>query len=74
MGNIFKWAGPLEDDWLNDQRDLAKEVMRRMRSFGMKTVQPGFAGNIPRPFEELYPNAKITKQQTWSHFQCDLSW
>ena len=74
MGNIFGWAGPLNDDWHLDQKILAKNVIKRMRSFGMVTILPAFAGNIPSQFSKLFPKAKINNHPSWSHFNCSYSW
>ena len=44
MGNMRGWGGPLDDDWIVAQRDLQKNIVERMREFGMTPVLPGFAG------------------------------
>lgn len=40
MGNMRGWGGPLDDDFINSQRDLQKLIVARMRSFGMVGVRP----------------------------------
>lgn len=60
MGNLDGFLGPLPQDFINNQVDLQKKILKRERSFGMKPVLPAFAGHIPKAIKEKYPDAKIT--------------
>lgn len=51
MGNIRAWGGPLPQSWLDSDLALQKQILRRMKSFGMIPVLPGFAGHVPGGFK-----------------------
>ncbi|MCQ2095680.1 MAG: alpha-N-acetylglucosaminidase [Bacteroidaceae bacterium] len=46
MGNLEGWGGPLPLSWYAQQEKLQKQILRRMRAFGMKPVLPGYGGMI----------------------------
>ena len=48
MGNIRGWGGPLPQSWHVQQVALQKQILQRMRGFGMIPVLPGFAGHVPK--------------------------
>ncbi|CAH1960019.1 unnamed protein product [Acanthoscelides obtectus] len=68
MGNIRGWAGPLSTDWHEKSVRLQKQILSRIRSFGMLAVLPAFAGHLPRAFKRLYPEANMTLMEPWNNF------
>jgi alpha-N-acetylglucosaminidase len=60
MGNLDSFLGPLPQEYITNQLELQKQILKRERSFGMKPVLPAFAGHVPKAIKEKYPNAKIT--------------
>jgi alpha-N-acetylglucosaminidase len=48
MGNLQGWGGPLSVNFLQQQRELTRKILSRMRSLGMKAVLPAFHGHVPR--------------------------
>ena len=64
MGNLKGWGGPLPMQWRVDRLALQKQILRRMREFGMTPVLPGFAGFVPDGFQRLYPKAEV-KRLNW---------
>jgi len=60
MGNLDSFLGPLPQDFINNQLELQKKILKRERSFGMKPVLPAFAGHVPAAIKEKFPNAKIS--------------
>lgn len=68
MGNIKAWGGPLDDGWIESQADLQRQIMARIREFGMINVLPGFAGHVPAALKDLYPNAGFTRNRGWNNF------
>ncbi|KAF2894776.1 hypothetical protein ILUMI_11396 [Ignelater luminosus] len=68
MGNIRGWGGPLSEAWHNRSIALQHKILNRMRSLGMITILPAFAGHVPRAFKEIFPNAKMVKTNTWNGF------
>lgn len=47
MSNLEGWGGPLPLSWYSQQERLQKQIIRRMKEFGMKPVLPGYGGMIP---------------------------
>lgn len=69
MGNLDGWGGPLPKSWRNHQLYLQNKILKRMRSFGMTPVLPGFAGHIPPAVvTRLHPKAKYTNSSIWNGF------
>lgn len=58
MGNIRGWGGPLSKDWHNRSINLQKQILERMRNFGIITVLPAFAGHVPRAIKRFNINIK----------------
>lgn len=53
MGNLRGWGGPLSQAWHNKSIILQKQILERMREFGIITVLPAFAGHLPRAFKRF---------------------
>jgi len=47
MNNLEGWGGPLPLNWYKQQEILQKQILKRMREFGMKPVLPGYSGMCP---------------------------
>ena len=47
MNNLEGWGGPLPLRWYDQQEKLQKQILKRMKEFGMKPVLPGYCGMIP---------------------------
>jgi alpha-N-acetylglucosaminidase len=73
MGNLRRWGGPLDDGWIQSQADMQKQIMARIREFGMINVLPGFAGHVPAELKDLFPNAHFTRNSGWSGFDSTYS-
>lgn len=61
MGNISGIDGPLPQEWHADQIKLQHQILKRMKSLGMKPICPGFAGFVPQAMKRLYPNIEIVE-------------
>ena len=68
MGNIRKWGGPLDLQWVESQRDLQKKILQRSREYGMANVLPGFAGHVPSKLVPMYPDHKFIRNAGWGDF------
>ncbi|XP_040292442.1 alpha-N-acetylglucosaminidase [Bufo bufo] len=73
MGNIHTWGGPLSSNWMQKQLSLQNKIVERMRSLGMITVLPAFAGHIPQGLLRVFPNMNVTRLGGWSNFNCTYS-
>jgi hypothetical protein len=68
MGNINKHDGPLPQGWLDQNKELQKKILRRMRELGMEPVVPAFSGFLPPDFEKHHPEVKTQKLASWADF------
>ncbi|XP_017494391.1 PREDICTED: alpha-N-acetylglucosaminidase-like, partial [Rhagoletis zephyria] len=73
MGNMQTWSGPLSEHWHEQQEKLQKQILARMRDFGMYPVVPGFAGHVPRDLVINLPKAKIDRLPDWGSFGTNYS-
>ena len=71
MCNIDGVDGPLSQSWIDGQKKLQKQILKRERELGMKPVLPAFAGHVPKQIKEKYPEAKITQITHWGGFPKD---
>jgi alpha-N-acetylglucosaminidase len=68
MGNVQTWSGPLTTHWHEQQTILQKQILGRMREFGIIPVLPAFGGHVPTNFTRVYPNAKVSVFNSWGGF------
>eukprot|EP00762_Andalucia_godoyi_P000935 ANDGO_03742.mRNA.1 Alpha-N-acetylglucosaminidase len=74
MGNIQGWPlldgfqSSLTESWIEERFALGKQILSRMRQFGMKPVLPAFAGHVPKSFVNVYPKANLSKSSDWCAF------
>lgn len=47
MNNLEGWGGPLPLNWYKQQETLQKQILKRMKEYGMKPVLPGYSGMRP---------------------------
>ena len=69
MQNLQGYGGPLPKSWIDKHIVLAKQILARERELGMKPIQQGFSGYVPRELAEKYPQAKIMQQPRWCNFE-----
>lgn len=73
MGNIHTWGGPLSISWMQKRLSLQLQITERMRSLGMITVLPAFAGHIPEGILRVFPKVTVSRLGGWSNFNCTYS-
>ncbi|WP_183576521.1 alpha-N-acetylglucosaminidase [Mucilaginibacter sp. X5P1] len=69
MTNIESWGGPLPKSWIDSHVVLGKKIIDREIALGMKPIQQGFSGYVPRLFKEKIPTAKIQYKPSWCNFE-----
>ncbi len=47
MNNLEGWGGPLPLNWYVQQESLQKQIVKRMKEYGMHPVLPGYSGMCP---------------------------
>jgi alpha-N-acetylglucosaminidase len=56
-------CGPLPRSWMRDQYNLQRNhILPRLRSLGIVGQLPGFQGNVPIQFKDIYQDANMTKE------------
>ncbi|KAI1798111.1 alpha-N-acetylglucosaminidase [Ganoderma leucocontextum] len=74
FGNIQgSWGGDLPTAWINDQFELQKQIVKRMKELGMTPILPSFTGFVPRALSSLYPDASIVNSSQWAGFPAALT-
>ena len=52
MNNLEGWGGPNPDAWYDQQEQLQRNILKRMREFGIEPVLPGYSGMLPSNAKE----------------------
>ena len=71
-GNGCKFAKlwrSFAQSWIDKHVVLGQQIIRRELELGMKPIQQGFSGYVPRELKEKYPEAKIRPQPSWCGFK-----
>ena len=68
MNNLEGWGGPLPRSWYSRQETLQKQILRRMKEWGMKPVLPGYCGMMPHDAKERL-GLNVTDGGLWNGYQ-----
>lgn len=68
MNNLEGWGGPNPDWWYVRQEKLSKDILSRMRSFGMEPILPGYSGMVPSNIKAK-KGWNVADPGTWISFQ-----
>lgn len=60
MNNMTEWGGPQPQSWFDQREQLARQIFRRLKEYGIKPVIPGYVGMIPKDFFHY-----ATKATSW---------
>jgi hypothetical protein len=72
MTNVESYGGSLPKSWIDSHIGLGKQIVDRELELGMKPIQQGLSGYVPRMFKERFTHAKIQKTKNWCNFEaCD---
>ena len=52
MNNLEGWGGPNPDSWYKQLETLQKQILKRMREYGIRPVLPGYSGMVPHNAKE----------------------
>ena len=52
MNNLEGWGGPVDNNWIEGQSRLQKQILARMRELDMSPVLPGYSGMVPHDARE----------------------
>ncbi|EJD43816.1 putative alpha-N-acetylglucosaminidase [Auricularia subglabra TFB-10046 SS5] len=71
FGNIqgsWPTGSSLPMEWIDDQFELQKKIVRRMVELGMTPALPSFTGFVPRAISRVLPGASVVNGSRWSGF------
>ena len=68
MNNLEGWGGPLPLSWYERQEKLQKQILARMKHFGMHPVLPGYCGMVPHDAKEKL-HLNVADAGLWNGFQ-----
>ncbi len=68
MNNLEGWGGPLPLSWYERQEKLQKQILARMKRFGMHPVLPGYCGMVPHDAKERL-HLNVADAGLWNGFQ-----
>lgn len=68
MNNLEGWGGPLPKSWYARQEKLQKQILKRMREYGMKPVLPGYCGMVPHDAKDKL-GLNVADAGLWNGFQ-----
>ena len=68
MNNLEGWGGPLPLSWYARQEKLQKQILKRMKEYGMHPVLPGYCGMMPHDAKERL-NLNVTDGGLWNGYQ-----
>ena len=52
MNNLEGWGGPNPDSWYKQRETLQKQILKRMREYGIRPVLPGYSGMVSHNAKE----------------------
>lgn len=52
MNTLEGWGGPNPDSWYKQRETLQKQILKRMREYGIRPVLPGYSGMVPHNAKE----------------------
>ncbi len=77
MNNNAYDGGPLPKEWIARSERLQKQILKRLRSLGIKAVLPAYNGHFPEELQALYPDADYSRKymSDWGDEPCrNRSW
>jgi len=65
MSNLEGWGGPVSQTWIKSRTVLQKQILARMKEFGIEPVFQGFFAMVPTTFKKKFPDAKVFSGGDW---------
>lgn len=68
MNNLEGWGGPNTESWYAEREKLQKQILQRMREFGMEPVLPGYSGMVPHDADTRL-GVTVSGKGIWNGFE-----
>ena len=69
MNNLEGWGGPNPDSWYKQRETLQKQILKRMREYGIRPVLPGYSGMVPHNAKERL-GLNVSDPGLWCGYRC----
>ncbi|MCM1490178.1 MAG: alpha-N-acetylglucosaminidase [Muribaculum sp.] len=67
MNNLEGWGGPLPSSWYANREKLQKNILSRMKEYGMTPVLPGYCGMMPHDADKRL-GLNLVKGGPWNGY------
>ena len=67
MNNLEGWGGPNSPEWYDSREALQKQILGRMKEYGMSPVLPGYSGMLPHDAAGRL-GVKVSGEGIWNGF------
>lgn len=65
MGNLAGWGGPISLELMQQQVELQKKILVRMKELGIQPILQGFYGMVPHDLNKKITNLPVIDQGNW---------
>ncbi|PTS93332.1 alpha-N-acetylglucosaminidase [Pedobacter sp. HMWF019] len=65
MGNLEGWGGPVSQELIDQQAELQRNIVKRMKTLGIEPVMHGFYGMVPTTLKTKM-DIKVIDQGKWA--------
>jgi len=69
MMNLSGFESAYPDYWFEEQCEISRRLNRKLSSFGIGIMLPGYCGAVPDDFSARFPGACILEQDQWNGFR-----
>lgn len=69
MMNLSGFDSAYPDYWFEEQCEISGRLNRKLSSFGIGVMLPGYGGAVPDDFSVRFPEACIARQDQWNGFR-----
>lgn len=68
MMNLSGFESAYPDYWFEEQCEISRRLNRKLASFGIGVMLPGYCGAVPDDFTDRFPGSVIMEQDQWNGF------
>jgi len=68
MMNLSGFESAYPDYWFEEQCEISRRLNRKLSSFGIGVMLPGYCGAVPDDFSARFPGSPIIPQDRWNGF------
>lgn len=69
MMNLSGFDSAYPESWFEEQCEISRKLTKKLASFGIGVMLPGYGGAVPDDFSLRFPEARIAPQDQWNGFR-----